>query len=1350
MWSNWEWLKQQLFLATQSVAFRIFGMFFYTLGIRKEAVYLTSRLDATELYLVGNMPHNMSSTRVRSRRLSLLRCPNSNSMLRATMTTRLLRLLPLFLLTTGFLLKLSLTPGMAQCPTCTITATNGGTYNLTSGQTLCITGTITNITVDGTGTVCIGTGATWNQTNNLTFNSSLSINVYGTFNANTGFTANGGAKPVISVKAGGVFTTNATNFGSTLSINNQGTTNFTAATVSTSGSFSLINAVSGVVNATATGSTFTVGNTAYFQNAGVMNFANQLENSEGDIRNLPGATIIIGRRFYNHGNLLNEGTIKTLCNGSGTATCDLTVGDKGPGKVFSILATGCVSINGNVSFGGPGFVNGTLELSGDLTIDKAVSGTNGRIIVTNGTSTIGSAGTYNGTNMRFCDRNTASGAGGRANGFDVVNANNPATTVVYTVDCSPNPCTACDIDITATPGTCAPATNLYTISGTISLTNAVAGVAIITDGANTTTLSVPANATSVAYSLAGLLSNGASHTVTVSLPGCGTATATYVAPVSCSPKLAVTSATTSTCADNRYTVSGTVSLTSASAGTLTLTDGTSSTTVSVTAGQTSVAYSLSGLTSGTGSHTVIVSGTGYSPASATYTAPATCCSAVVTVANQTICNGNSTTLTANASGSTGFTYRWSTGAITPTIVALPTSTTVYSVTVTGSTGCSAVTTATVTVNAAVTATISVNPSSTICNGTSATLTASGGTGYAWSTGATTAAISVSPATTTTYSVTVSNANSCSAVATTTITVNPAVTATVADQTICNGNSATLTANTSGGSGFTYAWRPAGTGSTQSVVVSPSTTTSYTVTVTNSNGCSAVATATVTVNPAVTAVIAANPSLTICNGTTTILSASGGTVFRWNTGATTASIPVSPTTTTTYSVTVTNAFGCSAIASTTVTVNPSVTANLSNATICNGTVASLSATGGTNYLLSNGTTNTTGILSVTPIATTVYSVTVTNGNGCSAIASGTVTVNPAVTATVANQTICNGTSTTLTANVSGGSGFSYNWSPVGTGNTQKVVVAPSVTTVYTVTVANSTGCSAITSATVTVNAAVTATVISSSSCNSVSTTLTASSSQTGLTYQWSGPGGFTASSTSVVVNNAGGYTLLATNGQTGCTSTTITTVSALTILTTTVNSATLTCQVPSATLTASSSQTGLTYQWRGPASFAATTQRVTVTVAGSYTVVATNPQTGCSSTAIAIVTQDPGIAVTLTQSSCRNNSTDATTADDYYTITISAVNTGNVGTYEVVVGANADGTGGTVLNPGGTAYGTSVTAGDVGQVNAKGFRANGTTLYPILIRTTGTPACNAYRLTGEVLPCSSCLTVPCIPPAFRKQ
>ena len=180
--------------------------------------------------------------------------------------------------------------------------------------------------------------------------------------------------------------------------------------------------------------------------------------------------------------------------------------------------------------------------------------------------------------------------------------------------------------LSVTPGSCAPATNQYTLSGTLSLTNAVASSLTITDGSANTTLNISAGQTSASFSLAGLTSGSGVHTVTVSGAGYTTTSATYTAPASCSttpppgnPRLLTRSVTPGSCtpATNQYTLSGTLSLTNAVASSLTITDGSANTTLNISAGQTAASFSLAGLISGSGVHTVTVSGAGYSPTSTT-------------------------------------------------------------------------------------------------------------------------------------------------------------------------------------------------------------------------------------------------------------------------------------------------------------------------------------------------------------------------------------------------------------------------------------------------------------------------------------------------------------------------------------------------------------------------------------------------------------------------------------------------------------------------------------------------------------------------------------------------------------
>ncbi|MDI3479485.1 MAG: hypothetical protein PWQ14_631, partial [Rikenellaceae bacterium] len=129
-----------------------------------------------------------------------------------------------------------------------------------------------------------------------------------------------------------------------------------------------------------------------------------------------------------------------------------------------------------------------------------------------------------------------------------------------------------------------------------------------------------------------------------------------------------------------------------------------------------------------------------------------------------------------------------------------------------------------------------------------------------------------------------------------------ITASATPSSVCTGSNTTLSA--SGAS--TYSWSHS-LGSGSSKTVTPTATTTYTVTGTSS-GCTATATVSVTVNPLPTVLASASPS-TINSGQSSVLTASGASTYSWNTGGNTASITVSPTSTTTYTVTGTSTLGC---------------------------------------------------------------------------------------------------------------------------------------------------------------------------------------------------------------------------------------------------------------------------------------------------------------------------------------------------------------------------------------------------------------------------------------------------------
>ncbi len=428
----------------------------------------------------------------------------------------------------------------------------------------------------------------------------------------------------------------------------------------------------------------------------------------------------------------------------------------------------------------------------------------------------------------------------------------------------------------------------------------------------------------------------------------------------------------------------------------------------------------------------------------------------VVAAPPSICQGDSVGI--GGSGATS--YLWLPGnQTTQVIVEAPNTTTTYTLIGTDASGCSDTTTIVVTVN--VTPVITASASTdTSCSGASVVLTSTGATNYNWMPGNVNGSpITVNPTVNTTY--TVVGTNGVCADTTTlsiVITPGPTVNITSANATVCPGSPATLTAS----GAQTYVWSSGGTSSTE--IVTPSTSQTYTVTGTDANGCTNTATFAVTVNPPPTVTVSG--SNIVCTGDSTTLTASGAVSYVWSTTATTNSITVTPSTSATYSVTGTDANGCTSVTTYSITVSPPPVANIAGSTSsCEGEPVILIASGGGTYSWSSGGTGATE--TVSPTSTTTYTVTVSNG-GCTDTATITVNVNPAPTANAGvDQTISYGNSATL----SGSGGTTYSWTPTGTldnPNVASPVASPTVTTIYILTVTDANGCTDTDTMIVTVN------------------------------------------------------------------------------------------------------------------------------------------------------------------------------------------------------------------------------------------------------------------------------------------
>ena len=562
----------------------------------------------------------------------------------------------------------------------------------------------------------------------------------------------------------------------------------------------------------------------------------------------------------------------------------------------------------------------------------------------------------------------------------------------------------------------------------------------------------------------------------------------------------------------------------------------------------------------------------------------------------TICNGNTVPLSAPV----GYSYLWSSGETTESIAAASVGN--YTVTVIDNNGCKSASIAPVSIDSIPT-TPSITNSGliTFCQGNTVSLSAPAGYTYQWSTGATSQNISASLAGN--YTVKITDANNCTsanslpvAVIVNSLPVIPTI-STNGSTAICQGSSVTLSAPT----GYTYLWS---TGAT-SQNISVSTVGNYTVQVIGNNGCKSVSStpATVTINGLpVTPSISIGGTTTFCQGSSVILSAPSSTSYKWSNGTTSQNATINSAGN--YTLQIIDINGCTSANSqpVSVTVNslpatPAISASGSTS-ICQGNSVSLSAPAGYTYLWSNSATTQNISASIAGD----YSVQVTDGNNCTSANSlpKSVIVNslpatPSITAS-GSTTICDGDFVSLLAPT----GYTYLWS----NNATKRNITAYLAGDYSVQVKDGNGCKSSFSnpVNVIINKLSVAPTISINGatkfCYGDSVLLSA---PTSTNYIWSRYGGWIASSQNITINSEGTYSLKIIDNN-GCISdSSYVDISVKNVPTTPlINSggSTTICQGSSVSLIAPA---GYKYLW----SNGATTQNISASIAGNYTVKVTD-------------------------------------------------------------------------------------------------------------------------------------------------
>jgi len=311
-------------------------------------------------------------------------------------------------------------------------------------------------------------------------------------------------------------------------------------------------------------------------------------------------------------------------------------------------------------------------------------------------------------------------------------------------------------------------------------------------------------------------------------------------------------------------------------------------------------------------------------------------------------------------------------------------------------------------------------------------------------------------------------------------------------------------------------------------------------------------------------------------------------------------------------------------------------------VCGGNIVSLSASGATNFSWSpaTGLSSTTGNnINASPTITTGYSITGTDGNGCSSIKTLTISVNdPPTLLSSANPTICTGGNISLSVNGAN----TYNWSPatgLSSSTGGNVTASPVITTTYSIAGINTVGCSDTAYIIVTVNNNVVVTASANTAiCQGGNVILTSGGA---TSYNWNPSTGLSATSGASVTaspNAPATYTLIGSNPG-GCADTAYINVAVNSLPIIASSADTTICSGNSVSLSASGANNYLWTPVTGLSSSTGSSVSAQPSSPQSYTVVGTNGN-NCSSTAVLTVGVNPLPVINVLGiiSICRGDST----------------------------------------------------------------------------------------------------------------